>query len=157
MVKKPHRWFTLLWLVISIFLSKQLTSKCTMLILEQINSCPGSKAALICTTFRCEGNTSPDSKVQWAHLGPTGPRWVPCGPREPCCLGWYCFVFCYIFSEKHSLHPYTTHKELLTSSMKLDSNLIARFMGPMLDPSLADKTQVGPMLAHELCYPRSAI
>ena len=22
-----------------------------------------------------------------AHLGPTGPRWVPCWPHEPCCLG----------------------------------------------------------------------
>ena len=24
-----------------------------------------------------------------AHLGPTGPRWTPCWPHEPCCLG--CF------------------------------------------------------------------
>ena len=22
-----------------------------------------------------------------AHLGPTGPRWAPCWPHEPCCLG----------------------------------------------------------------------
>ena len=30
--------------------------------------------------------------------------------------------------------------------------LIARFMGPTWSPSGADRTQVGPMLAHELCY-----
>ena len=23
-----------------------------------------------------------------AHLGPTGPRWIPCGPHELCYLGW---------------------------------------------------------------------
>ena len=23
-----------------------------------------------------------------AHLGPTGPRWAPCWPHEPCYLGW---------------------------------------------------------------------
>ena len=23
----------------------------------------------------------------WAHLGPTGPRWAPCWPHEPCYLG----------------------------------------------------------------------
>ena len=30
--------------------------------------------------------------------------------------------------------------------------LIARFMGPTWGPSGTDKTQVGPMLAHVLCY-----
>ena len=30
--------------------------------------------------------------------------------------------------------------------------LIARFMWPTWGPSWADRTQVGPMLAHELCY-----
>ena len=30
--------------------------------------------------------------------------------------------------------------------------LIARFMGPAWGPSGADRTQVGPMLAHEICY-----
>ena len=34
----------------------------------------------------------------------------------------------------------------------LISPLIARFMGPTWDPSGADRTQVGLMLAHELCY-----
>ena len=29
---------------------------------------------------------------------------------------------------------------------------IARFMGPTWGPSGADRTQVGPMVAHELCY-----
>ena len=24
-----------------------------------------------------------------AHLGPTGPRWAPCWPHQPCYLGWY--------------------------------------------------------------------
>ena len=24
----------------------------------------------------------------WAHLGPTGPRWAPCWPHEPCYLGY---------------------------------------------------------------------
>ena len=32
--------------------------------------------------------------------------------------------------------------------------LIARFMGPIWGPYGADRTQVGPMLAHELCYLR---
>ena len=32
--------------------------------------------------------------------------------------------------------------------------LIARFMGPTSGPYGADRTQVGPMLAHELCYLR---
>ena len=27
-----------------------------------------------------------------AHLGPTGPRWAPCGPREPCYLGSHILV-----------------------------------------------------------------
>ena len=36
------------------------------------------------------------------------------------------------------------------SAMK--ATLIARFMGATWDPSGADRTQVGPMLAHELCY-----
>ena len=30
--------------------------------------------------------------------------------------------------------------------------LIARFMWPTWGPSGVDRTQVGPMLAHELCY-----
>ena len=30
--------------------------------------------------------------------------------------------------------------------------LIARFMGPTWGPSGADRTQVGPMLAHKFCY-----
>ena len=25
----------------------------------------------------------------WGHLGPTGPRWAPCWPHEPCYPGWY--------------------------------------------------------------------
>ena len=29
---------------------------------------------------------------------------------------------------------------------------IARFMGPTWGPSGADRTQVGPMLSHEICY-----
>ena len=31
--------------------------------------------------------TSPDSKVDGAHLGLTGPRWAPCLPQELCYLG----------------------------------------------------------------------
>ena len=27
-----------------------------------------------------------------AHLGPVGPRWAPCRPHEPCCLGISCVV-----------------------------------------------------------------
>ena len=26
--------------------------------------------------------------LTWGHLGPTGPRWAPCWPHEPCYLGW---------------------------------------------------------------------
>ena len=29
----------------------------------------------------------PDSKVHGAHLGPSGPRWAPYWPHEPCYLG----------------------------------------------------------------------
>ena len=28
--------------------------------------------------------TVPDSKVHGAYMGPTGPRWAPCWPHEPC-------------------------------------------------------------------------
>ena len=31
----------------------------------------------------------PDNKVHGANMGPTGPRWAPCGPREPCYLGYF--------------------------------------------------------------------
>ena len=36
------------------------------------------------------------------------------------------------------------------------TSLIARFMGPTWGPTGADRTQVGPMLAHEPCYLRHA-
>ena len=32
-------------------------------------------------------NTSPDSKVHGANMGPVGPRWTPCWPYEPCYQG----------------------------------------------------------------------
>ena len=35
----------------------------------------------------------PDTKVHGANMGPTGPRWAPCGPREPCCLGGHIQLF----------------------------------------------------------------
>ena len=31
----------------------------------------------------------PDSKVHGANMGPTGPRWAPCWPRELCYLDFY--------------------------------------------------------------------
>ena len=34
------------------------------------------------------GYNVPDSKVHGAHLRPTGPRWAPYWPHEPCYL-WY--------------------------------------------------------------------
>ena len=39
----------------------------------------------------------PDSKVCGASMGPTGPRWAPCWPHEPCYLGYSSvhYVFCY--------------------------------------------------------------
>ena len=36
--------------------------------------------------------------------------------------------------------------------LKFIRALIARFMGPPWGPSGADRTHMGPMLAHELCY-----
>ena len=30
----------------------------------------------------------------WAHLGPTGPRWAPCWPHEPCYLVRSCNILC---------------------------------------------------------------
>ena len=33
------------------------------------------------------GKDDTDSKVHGAHLGPVGPRWAPCWPREPCYQG----------------------------------------------------------------------
>ena len=49
-----------------------------------------------------------NSKVQWgqhgAHLGPTGPRWAPCCPNEPCCLRSYCNVFDTSCTGTNSLH-----------------------------------------------------
>ena len=34
--------------------------------------------------------SDPDSKKHGAHLRPTGPRWAPCWPHEPCYLGDWC-------------------------------------------------------------------
>ena len=39
-----------------------------------------------------------------------------------------------------------------TQQRNTKTSLIARFMGPTRGPSGADRTQVGPILAHELCY-----
>ena len=36
---------------------------------------------------KCVPCTAPESKVYRAHMGPTGPRWAPCWPHEPCYLG----------------------------------------------------------------------
>ena len=40
------------------------------------------------------GSTLPWQQGSWgphgAHLGPTGPRWAPCWPHEPCYLGLRC-------------------------------------------------------------------
>ena len=33
------------------------------------------------------GQYYPDSKVHGAYMGPTGPRWAPCWPYDPCYLG----------------------------------------------------------------------
>ena len=59
-----------------------------------------SQAVLIDTPSACHQlckHTSlgfHDKKSSWgrhgAYLGPTGSRWAPCGPREPCYLG--CFA-----------------------------------------------------------------
>ena len=41
----------------------------------------------------------PWSQGSWgphgAHLGPTGPRWAPCWPHDPCYLGYHCHCRCY--------------------------------------------------------------
>ena len=42
--------------------------------------------------------------------------------------------------------------EFVTVCWLFMMSLIARFMGPIWGPSGADRTQVGPMLPHELCY-----
>ena len=40
------------------------------------------KGSVMRKAFPC--HDIPDSKVHEAHLGPTGPRWAPCWPHEPC-------------------------------------------------------------------------
>ena len=66
-----------------------------------IRDAPGSGAESMATSwhgnaFRITGHlwgdplvnaTCPDSKVRGANMGPTGPRWAPCCPNEPCYLG----------------------------------------------------------------------
>ena len=41
--------------------------------------------------MRCESASNPWWQGSWglhgAHLGPTGPRWAPCWPHDPCYLG----------------------------------------------------------------------
>ena len=43
-----------------------------------------------CSTSNGRQRHYPDSKVHGANMGPTGPRWVPCWPRELCYLGIHC-------------------------------------------------------------------
>ena len=41
--------------------------------------------------------------LTWGHLGPTGPRWAPCWPHEPCYLGSrhvMSYIFLYIKPEE---------------------------------------------------------
>ena len=64
-----------------------------------------------------------------------------------------------VSSHGHTL-PVHTMNYIYSSHLVVDDDqrfcwvisLIARFMGPTWGPSGADRTQVGPMLAHELCY-----
>ena len=46
--------------------------------------------------------------------------------------------------------PQETVSLAINLSLTLTTSLIARFMGPTWGPSGADRTQMGPMLAHEL-------
>ena len=60
------------------------------------------RLVVICLSF-CESmNSFRDSKNSWGqhgvHLGPTGPRWAPCGPHELCYLGLFSLLFCAIDS-----------------------------------------------------------
>ena len=41
----------------------------------------------------------------WGHLGPTGPRWAPCWPHEPCYLG-YGFTSKSHYEAKSNLNLY---------------------------------------------------
>ena len=40
-----------------------------------------------CFYSLCYSLRLPESNEHGAHLGPTGPRWAPCWPHEPCYLG----------------------------------------------------------------------
>ena len=42
---------------------------------------------LLCNKWNMTRHSMPGSKVHGAQLGPTGPRWAPCWPHEPCYLG----------------------------------------------------------------------
>ena len=44
------------------------------------------------------------------------------------------------------------HSDVHVQLPYIKSTLIARFMGPTWGPSVAERTQMGPMLAHEICY-----
>ena len=44
--------------------------------------CMGHRAVVVVGLIH-----TPDSKVHGAYLGPTGPRWAPCWPQEPCYQG----------------------------------------------------------------------
>ena len=104
----------------------------------------------------------PDSKVHGgqhgAHLGPTEPRWEPCGPREPCYLGRRVNAIILLFPTLsisdlcqpqlvQLIHNSWRYVSVRASPTSLIQSLIARFMGPTWGPSGADRTQVGPMMA----------
>ena len=66
----------------------------------------------------------------WAYLGPTGPRWAPCWPHEPCSLGCFlakhpfiwqtlCVEWCWVLSEK-----------ILTDNGLPDGKVYGAIMGP---------------------------
>ena len=56
----------------------------------------------------CYCQNYPDSKVHeahiWTHLGPTGLRWVPCWPREPCYQGKH--VCAYIYKRMNNMRVF---------------------------------------------------
>ena len=80
-VNSPHKWPVT---------PKMFPFDDVIMIMFIISSCHNSLNA---NPIAMLSHWFPDSKVYGAHMGPTGPRWAPCWPHEPCYLGCH-FKWC---------------------------------------------------------------
>ena len=67
--------------------------------------------------------------VHGAHLGPTGPRWAPCWPHEPCYLGIFQIIFQMYLLERKYIHDLKFHWDLFGSGNGLSPGFRQAIIG----------------------------